>query len=110
MLLGCSCLPGVAMAINGITAISVIDSFSQHGAKVPHGLSVIGFDNVPVSAMISPLLTMIHQSALRAGHVTADILSTYIANPELDSTQIMTQPELVFRQSVREDKNATKGD
>ena len=110
MLLGCSCLPDAVMAINDITAIGIIDSLSQHGVKVPRDLSVIGFDNIPMSAMISPPLTTIHQPALETGRAAADMLFAHIANPKLNSTQIMIQPELVLRQSVRKNKNAIKGD
>ncbi len=110
MLLECSCLPDAVMAINDITAIGIIDSLSQHGIKVPRDLSVIGFDNIPMSAMISTPLTTIHQPALETGRAAADMLFANIANPKLDSIQITIQPELVIRQSVKKNKNATKGD
>jgi LacI family transcriptional regulator len=104
MLLECDRLPDAVMAINDITAIGIMDSLAQRGIKMPRDLSVIGFDNIPVSAMVSPALTTIHQPALKTGREAADLLFARIADHELAPTQITIQPELVVRQSVRKRK------
>lgn len=104
MLLECNRLPDAVMAINDITAIGIMDSLAQQGIKVPRDLSIIGFDNIPMSAMVSPALTTIHQPALETGRKAVDLLFKYIADPDLPPTQITIQPELVVRQSVKKRK------
>lgn len=104
MLLECSRLPDAIMAINDITAIGIMDSLSQQGIKMPRDISIIGFDNIPMAAMVSPALTTIHQPALETGHAAADMLFAHIDNPQSRPTQITIQPELVIRQSVKRRK------
>lgn len=104
MLLECDELPDAVMAINDITAIGIMDSLAQRGVKIPRDLSVIGFDNIPMSAMVNPALTTINQPALETGRRAADMLFERIADPHLAPTQITIQPELVVRHSVRKRK------
>jgi len=104
MLLECEQLPDAVMAINDITAIGIMDALSQQGIKIPRDLSIIGFDNIPMAAMVSPALTTIHQPAYETGRKAVDLLFQHIDNPELPPTQITIQPELVVRHSVKKRK------
>ncbi|HOP74449.1 MAG TPA: LacI family DNA-binding transcriptional regulator [Bacillota bacterium] len=104
VLLECDKLPDAIMAINDITAIGIMDSLAQRGVKIPRDLSIVGFDNIPMAAMVSPGLTTIHQPALETGRKAVELLFQHIDDPELPSTQITIQPELVVRHSVKKGK------
>ena len=54
------------IAINDITAFGIIQALTQNGIKVPEDVSVISFDNITYSEMISPPLTTVelHSSAM----------------------------------------------
>lgn len=101
MLLECNPKPDAVMAVNDITAIGMIDSLSRQGIRVPGDVSIIGFDNIPFASMVTPALTTIFQPALKTGQCAVDLLFEHIQNPGLGPEQIVIQPELIIRQSVR---------
>ena len=55
-------LPFTAIAAGSdIMAINVIGALVDHGLRVPHDVSVVGFDDLPLSSMIRPMLTTVRQ-------------------------------------------------
>lgn len=70
------------------------------GLSVPDDLSVIGFDNVPESALVNPPLTTIMQPLQRMGAEALRLLVDLIAGVERD-THIRLPTELVIRSSCR---------
>ncbi len=70
------------------------------GLAVPDDLSVIGFDNVPESALASPPLTTISQPLQRMGAEALLLLVDLIAGVERD-IHIRLPTELVERASCK---------
>lgn len=101
MLLECGELPDAVMAINDITAIGIMDALHQQGVRIPRDLSVIGFDDIPISAMVRPALTTIRQPAVETGARAVELLFRRIDEPELEPERMIIEPELVVRQSVK---------
>lgn len=62
------------IAINDITAFGVIQAFTQRGIYVPRDISVIGFDNIMYSEMISPPLTTVEMPSSNMGRAAAQLL------------------------------------
>src|SRR5699024_799015 len=59
--------PTAVFAANDISAIATIDVALSLGLDVPGDLSVIGFDNVPESALSTPPLTTVAQPIQQMG-------------------------------------------
>lgn len=57
--------PTAVLASNDMSAIGAIGAILEHGLKVPRDISVIGFDDIAISAYTQPPLTTVHLS--RAG-------------------------------------------
>lgn len=55
-------LPSCAFADNDSIAIGAIKALKEVGYRVPDDISVIGFDDIPYSAITSPPLTTIRVS------------------------------------------------
>ncbi|QBP42657.1 LacI family DNA-binding transcriptional regulator [Paenisporosarcina antarctica] len=53
-------LPTALFCENDYLAISVIKSLNELGLRVPEDISVVGFDNISESVIISPELTTVH--------------------------------------------------
>jgi LacI family transcriptional regulator len=70
------------------------------GLTVPDDLSVIGFDNVPESALASPPLTTIAQPLQLMGAEALRLLVDLIDGVERD-THVRLPTELVERRSCR---------
>ncbi len=85
---------------NDLSAISTIDVARRMGITVPDDLSVIGFDNVPESALVDPPLTTIMQPLQRMGAESLRLLIDLIAGVERDA-HIRLPTELVIRASCR---------
>ena len=71
------------------------------GIRVPDDLSVIGFDDLNMSAMITPPLTTIRQDIKKKAAVTCDLLMKHIRETDPPAENIIMNVELVERGSVR---------
>jgi LacI family transcriptional regulator len=92
--------PTAVFAGNDLSAISTIDVAQGMGLTVPDDLSVIGFDNVPESALVTPQLTTISQPLQRMGAEALRLLIDLMRGVERD-THIRLPTELVVRASCR---------
>ncbi len=92
--------PTAVFAANDLSAIATVDVARGLGLTVPDDLSVIGFDNVPESALASPPLTTISQPLQRMGAEALRLLVDLIEGVERD-THIRLPTNLVERASCR---------
>lgn len=55
--------PGLTavFAANDQMALGIMHAFYERGVQVPSDVSVVGFDNIPESAFLTPSLTTVHQ-------------------------------------------------
>lgn len=94
-------LPEALFCFNDIAAFGVIKALKEAGYKVPKDVSVVGFDDLPMSSMMEPRLTTIkipnqHIGALAARAIVEKILAKTKAEP----MGIMIHGKLVIRESV----------
>ncbi|HTS06250.1 MAG TPA: LacI family DNA-binding transcriptional regulator, partial [Candidatus Eisenbacteria bacterium] len=61
-------------AYNDMSAIGAIRAIQEQGLRVPHDISVMGFDDIPGAAFHSPSLTTVRQPLNRMGEVAAQSL------------------------------------
>ena len=92
-------------ALSDTLALQIIHILRSRGLKVPEDVSVIGYDNLSISAMGEFRLTTIGQQSNKLGEVAVDYLLKCRRASGYDKTdiqaQILLQPELVERNSVR---------
>jgi LacI family transcriptional regulator len=93
--------PTAIFAANDLSAIETVEVAQSFGLKVPDDLSVVGFDNVPESALIDPPLTTIDQSIQQMGFEAVRLLVTMIDDPSQPAVHVTLPTELVVRQSCR---------
>ncbi len=92
--------PTAIFAANDEMAYGAIDAAHSRGLKVPADLSVIGFDDIPLSSHIFPPLTTMRQPL---AELTARAVSDVVAQIQgLDVAPVKTAfpMELVIRQST----------
>jgi LacI family transcriptional regulator len=98
--------PTAVFASNDLSAIEVVRTASELGLTVPDDLSVVGFDNIPESALVDPPLTTVDQSIQAMGQEAVRLLIDLIEHPEqhVDEAppQITLPTNLVVRRSTRE--------
>lgn len=91
------------IAINDLTAFGIIQALTQHGISIPGDLSVISFDNILYSEMISPPLTSIELPSRSMGSAVCRMLLDSLSSTSAELTDVVFsfQGHLVERQSVR---------
>ncbi|HZQ18905.1 MAG TPA: LacI family DNA-binding transcriptional regulator [Terriglobales bacterium] len=87
-------------AYNDISAIGSIRAFQEAGMRVPHDISVVGFDDIPAAAFHYPSLTTIRQPLHKMGELAVDMLVDQIERRSEWQREIAVQPELVVREST----------
>jgi DNA-binding LacI/PurR family transcriptional regulator len=62
------------LAMSDLLAIGVVEEADRLGLRVPNDLSVVGFDDIPLAAVIDPPLTTVHQPHIEKGRSAAQML------------------------------------
>jgi LacI family transcriptional regulator len=93
--------PTAIFAANDVSAIQTMEVARSMGLAVPDDLSVIGFDNVPESALSEPPLTTIDQSVQQMGFDAVQLLIRLIDGAPVAATHLTLPTRLVVRQSCR---------
>jgi LacI family transcriptional regulator len=99
-LLGLAEPPTAIFAANDISAVSTLEVAAELGVDVPGELSVVGFDNIPESALTHPPLTTVQQPMRQMGHDAIAMLVALIAGEQLDDTHVTLETTLVLRRTT----------
>ncbi|MNY35476.1 HTH-type transcriptional regulator DegA [compost metagenome] len=93
-------LPNAIFAVNDWMAAGCIQGLRENGHSIPRDLSIIGCDDIPLAAQISPRLTTF---SLDAKHLVEELLSAihrYSAQELIAQEQIILSAALISRESV----------
>jgi len=85
---------------NDLAAIGAIRAIMDHGLRVPHDVSVVGFDDIEGASYHNPSLTTIRQPLNQIGVVAARILLQRIRGQATFPDSVPILPELVVREST----------
>ena len=66
--------PTGVLSMSDAAAAGVLQAARQIGLSIPHDLSVVGFDDLPLSRFTDPPLTTVHQPVRRKGEEAARML------------------------------------
>ena len=92
--------PTAIFASNDVMAMGVMDAVRSRGLRVPDDISVVGFDNIPQSAMVFPPLTTVQQPLEQMGRVAAQMLLGILNGVEQVTNRIELPTELIVRSST----------
>ena len=89
--------PTAIFAANDFIASRAILTAEQHGYTVPDTLSVVGYDNNPISDAVHRLMTTIHQPVVEIGRRATELLIRQIDGETVEVKTEMLAPTLVVR-------------
>lgn len=89
------------IASNDIVATAVIHEAHRLGKRVPQDLQIIGFDDIPVSSLLSPSLSTIRQPAHDMGREAAGLLIQLIEQDKVEDKIIQLPVSFVERETTR---------
>ena len=93
-------LPSAFFADNDHIAAGCCRALVAAGYRIPEDVSVIGFDDAPISVVAEPQLTTMAVPKERMGALAVSRLAERIQDPSLETIHIKVMPELVVRDSV----------
>ncbi|MDG1109403.1 MAG: LacI family DNA-binding transcriptional regulator [Burkholderiaceae bacterium] len=94
-------VPECYFCTNDIITYGCIKALRECNVRIPQDLSVIGFDNLPMSATMDPALTTIDVSKTKIGYLAIRLLDELINSQESQPPlKILVGANLVVRDSV----------
>ncbi|TFV46245.1 LacI family transcriptional regulator [Blastococcus sp. TF02A-35] len=92
--------PTAIFAANDLSALATLEVAAELGFDVPGRLSVVGFDNIPESALADPPLTTVQQPIRRMGEEAATMVLALIAGEECEGPHRTLDTSVVVRAST----------
>lgn len=92
--------PDAVFCLYDYCAFSVMHALQSMGLRIPQDISVIGYDNIPMSNFFSTALSTIDTHGTEVGRLATELLIEKITNPDTPPRQITIKPELVIRDST----------
>jgi LacI family transcriptional regulator len=85
---------------NDAIAVGALRALRQGGLRVPHDVSLVGFDDVPWAEIIEPALTTVRQPLAELGSAAVKALHNRITHPDRPLRYETYPVEIVERRSV----------
>jgi LacI family transcriptional regulator len=92
--------PTAVFVCNDLMAIGALRAVHESGLRVPDDISIVGFDDIELSAYTSPPLTTVAQPKDRIGALAVDMLLERVSGRRLEARKVMLQPTLHVRAST----------
>jgi len=93
-------------AFDDIAAIGAIKAIREYGLKIPNDISIVGFDNIPLSSYTDPPITTVNYNIVDLGKKAAKLLVEKLKSPKKNpvTEEIKVQTNLVVRESCASPK------
>ncbi len=92
--------PTAVVAFNDRVAVGLLDAFSRAGVAVPGDVTVVGFDDSPLSRLAHVGLTTVSQESARLTHHAVAALVDRLDGGRTDHREVVVPPHLVVRSST----------
>lgn len=87
---------------NDQMAIGAAHGLQMNGLRVPADVSLVGFDDLPISRYAMPPLTTVHQPAYEMGEMAAQAMLALLQGET--PKQVLSAPRLITRNSTEQPK------
>ncbi len=91
--------PTAIFAGNDLQAMGVYKALYLRNIHVPEHMSVIGFDDIPLTTIVSPSLSTVRQPLFDMGRVATSMLMRVITGEPLDTSRVELLTTLITRES-----------
>jgi DNA-binding LacI/PurR family transcriptional regulator len=87
-------------AANDQMSLGLLRALNEAGRRVPDDISVVGFDDIPEAAYLSPPLTTIRQDFTEVGRRSLDLILAQLDTGSRIDTKLLVPTEIVIRHST----------
>lgn len=91
--------PDAIFYSSDILAIGALQYFHERGVKIPRDVSIVGIDDIPLSARVTPALTTVRQDYLKYGSLASNAVVKMMKGDQEKRTYILSM-ELIERETV----------
>jgi len=88
------------LCYNDLVAVGALQAAASLSRVVPDDLAITGFDDIPLSALVTPSLTTCHVPVQDIGSKAMRLLLDHVAGCSGGCEEIVLKPELVIRSST----------
>lgn len=99
-LLGLPNRPTAIFAGSDLQALGTLEAARSLGLRVPEDVSIVGYDDIPLSRWVSPRLTTVHQPLRQMGVEAAKLVLRVGTDPSGPSPRMDLATSLVVRDST----------
>ncbi|MEU4169266.1 LacI family DNA-binding transcriptional regulator [Streptomyces sp. NPDC026665] len=93
-------LPTALFAASDLQAFGAFTALRARGLRVPHDISVVGFDDVPIARWSDPTLTTVRQPLQAMAAMAARTLLRLIDGEDVDLPRVELATQLIVRDST----------
>jgi len=99
-LLSMSNRPDAIFTISDRMAIGAMLAIKEKGLRMPVDIGLVGFNNEPITTLVSPSISSVDQPAFEMGKVAARLFIEMITSKrDMDHEEIILKPKLFIRES-----------
>ena len=95
-----SARPSVIVSANDKVAVELLSAAKEMGVRVPEDISILGFDDTPISRLTSPKLSTIRTDIENMGRRGALLMLRRLADKDAKPVVEISVPQLIMRDSV----------
>lgn len=92
--------PTAIVAFNDTQAIGALHAARELDLEIGQAISIIGFDDAPMSQYLLPPLTTVRQPIREAGRKCVEILIALVRGVQPRERQVLLKPQLIVRASA----------
>lgn len=92
--------PTAVFIANNLMSIGALKAVREAGLRVPHDISVIGFDDLDLGPLLDPPYTVIDRPTIRQGEAAARLMLERLDNPTRPQQSVVLPVHLVVRAST----------
>jgi LacI family transcriptional regulator len=85
---------------NDLVAVGALRAATELGRRVPDDVAIVGFDDIPLAALVTPPLTTCHVARYELGIQAARLLLDKLGSDEAEYEEIILETTHVRRQSA----------
>lgn len=93
--------PDAIFAMSDRLALGALLCIRKFGLRIPEDIGLIGFNNEPITTLLSPTVSTIDQPAFEMGKLATRMFIQMINNKDFSPENIILKPKLIERESTQ---------
>ena len=92
--------PDAIFTISDRMAIGAMLAIKEKGLNMPHDIGLVGFNNEPVTRLVTPAISSVDQPAFEMGKIAAKLFIETVHNDQdMSHVEEILKPKLIIRES-----------